>query len=253
MARKCKCPEGVPEWIVTYGDMMSLLLCFFILLAAFSELKDQDEYTETVRAIQEAFGYIEGGGVAPTQDVPMQSIIEKIEEIALYREKVRKLSQADDPGVTGRELTVKRIREGLQFTVGGLLTFEPGSSELKPQAREELRRVANMVRGQNNKIEIRGHAAGADLPDGSPYRTMWDLSYARARSVMEFLTEPEQGIDARRIRITGCGDKEPLTARVYEESMLAVNRRVEVIVTEALMQEFDAAKQQDMVSFADSN
>jgi len=253
MAKKCKCPEGVPEWVVTYGDMMTLLLCFFILLAAFSELKDEDEYQETVKAIQQAFGYITGSGVAPTNDVPLQSIIEKLEETALYKEKIRKLSQADDPGVTGRDITVKRIREGLQFTVGGLLTFEPGSAELKPQAKEELVRVARMIRGQNNKVSIRGHAAGADLPPGTVFQSMWDLSYARARAVMEFLTADEQGIDPRRIRVTGCGDKEPLTARVYEESQLAVNRRVEVIVTEVLMQEFDAAKQQGMASMADSN
>ena len=54
--RKKPAPAGVPEWVVTYGDLMSLLLCFFILLAAFSELKQERDYQEVVRSVQEAFG-----------------------------------------------------------------------------------------------------------------------------------------------------------------------------------------------------
>ncbi|MBS3820921.1 MAG: flagellar motor protein MotB [Phycisphaerae bacterium] len=244
MAKKCKCPEGVPEWIVTYGDMMSLLLCFFILLAAFSELKDEDDYQEVIQAIKEAFGYTDGSGLAPTERLPQQSMLEMLEEVALHKERIRKLSQADDPGVTGRQTTVKRIREGLQFTVGGLITFEPGSADLKPQATDELAKVANVIRGQNNKVEVRGHASAGDLPAGSAYEDLWVLSAARARSVMRHLTD-QQDIDPRRMRVTGCSDTEPLVARVYDEAELAVNRRVEIIVTESLAQEFDAARQQE--------
>ncbi len=58
---------GVPEWVVTYGDMMSLLLCFFILLAAFSELKREHEYQRVVTAVKEAFGYSGGVGVMTTR------------------------------------------------------------------------------------------------------------------------------------------------------------------------------------------
>ena len=54
---------GVPEWVVTFGDMMSLLLCFFILLQMFSELKKDREYQRVVTAIKEAFGYSGSIGV----------------------------------------------------------------------------------------------------------------------------------------------------------------------------------------------
>ena len=57
MAKRKKAEGGdIPEWVVTYGDLMSLLLCFFILIAAFSEIKKEREYQEVVRSIQEAFG-----------------------------------------------------------------------------------------------------------------------------------------------------------------------------------------------------
>ncbi|MHC4990575.1 MAG: flagellar motor protein MotB, partial [Planctomycetota bacterium] len=59
---------GAPEWIVTFGDMMSLLLTFFILLQMFSEMKRDHEYQRVVTAIKEAFGYSGGVGVLPTDD-----------------------------------------------------------------------------------------------------------------------------------------------------------------------------------------
>jgi chemotaxis protein MotB len=240
MKKRQNTDGGVPEWIVTYGDMMSLLLTFFILLAAFSEIKQPDKVQDVIKAIRERFGMIEGGGDAPVDAKTLQSVLEMLEETALYKEKIKKQSNADDPGITGRQTTVTRVREGLQFTVGGLLTFEPGRADLKPQAKEELAKIANVIRGQNNKVEIRGHASGTDATADSPYQSLWDLSYARAKAVMEFMTAPAQGIDVRRIRLIGCGAEEPLAARVYEPSQQSVNRRVELIVTETLIQDFQA-------------
>jgi chemotaxis protein MotB len=250
MSKKCKCPEGVPEWVVTYGDMMSLLLCFFILLAAFSEIKEDDpKYQEVVHAIQEAFGFTGGSGRVPSDELPKQSVIEKMLSTALYREKIPKRSNTDDPGITGRDVSVRRIREGLQFTIGGLITFEPGLADLKPQAREGLARVINVIRGQNNKIEIRGHVDGSDLPPGASEQRAWDLSYARARAVMDHLVA--EGIDPRRVRVTGCGDKEPLIGRTHDDpARSTVNRRVELIVTESLIQEFDSTIEANAVSLA---
>ncbi len=250
--KKCKCPEGVPEWVVTYGDMMSLLLTFFILLAAFSEIR-KERIEPVVHAIKQALGVVTGQGDVPIDATPLQSVIENMLEVALHREKIPTRSNAEDPGVDGREVTVKRIREGLQFTVGGLITFEADSADLKPQGREGLDRVIAVVRGQNNKIEVRGHADGSDLPPGAGPGHLWDLSYRRARAVMDYLTDPARGIDPRRIRITGCGDKEPLASRAYDATQSAVNRRVEIIVTESLVQQFEATVQAEAVSFVDEN
>jgi chemotaxis protein MotB len=237
---------GVPEWVVTYGDMMTLLLCFFILLAAFSELKDEKDYETIMRAIKEHFGYSGGSGQAPTEDLPLTSMVQDLRDMTLHKEKRPNQSNADDPGVDGKETTVKQIREGLQFAVGGPVSFEPGSAELKPQAKEQLARIADLIRGKNNKIEIRGHATGSDLSAGSGQRDMWALSYERARAAMRWLTDEANGIDPRRIRIVGCGTNEPLVGRVYRPAQLAANRRVEIILNETLVEELDAPESDEM-------
>jgi len=242
MARRKKKKEGgVPEWVVTYGDMMSLLLTFFILLVSLSEIKDEDKFKKVVDAVQEAFGITPGGGLAPSEDVPLNTVVQQIIDVFLHKEPVKTMSQAEDPGVVGKQQTVKRIREGLIFTLGGKLSFEPGSAVLKPQAKEQLAKLAEIVRGQNNKMEIRGHAAAGERGVAGEFDNLWDLSYARARSAMRYLES--RSIDPRRVRLIGCADKEPLAAGAYTVEDRAVNRRIEIIVTEALMQQFDATSE----------
>ena len=244
MAKKHKCPDGVPEWIVTFGDMMSLLLCFFILLAAFSEPKKDREFQEVIKAIKEAFGYTGGAGVAPTMDAPTTSVINVTDAVTLFREQFKQVARADDPGVTGKQTTVQTVREGQQFRIGGWLTFDPGSADLKEEAKTALAQIAEVTRGKNNKIEIRGHTSNNDLPPESPFakldpaQALWDLSYARAMAVRAFLAAPEHGIDPARVRVVACANSEPLKTRVYDANSVAVNRRIEIIVVEALMQDF---------------
>jgi len=62
--------EGAPAWMVTYGDMMTLLLCFFVIIVALSEIKEDERYRAVVESLQEAFGYRGGVGTAPTETPP---------------------------------------------------------------------------------------------------------------------------------------------------------------------------------------
>ena len=78
--------HSVPAWVVTFGDMMSLLLCFFILLQMFSELKQDREYQRVVTAIKEAFGYAGGIGVLPVNDPPLRSLVEVLETMAVQHD-----------------------------------------------------------------------------------------------------------------------------------------------------------------------
>ncbi|MFG0257315.1 MAG: flagellar motor protein MotB [Phycisphaerales bacterium JB043] len=237
MARnKCKCPPGVPEWVVTFGDMMSLLLTFFILIVAFSEMKKDKEYQRVVTAVKEAFGYSGGVGVLPVDDPPLKSMIESLERISREQMKNNQLSQTSSQGVTGRRPQVTRVHEGMMFTIGGALMFEPGSDILLDSAKPELLRVARLLRGRNNKISIRGHASPKVLPPESRFSDLWDLSYARAKSVKEFMVI-EGSIREQVLVLESRADTEPLEPRAYTPAEQAVNRRVEIILTEAMVED----------------
>ena len=237
--RKKKASMGAPLWVVTYGDLMSLLLCFFILLAAFSELKQDHEYQRVITAVKEAFGFSGGVGVMPTDDPPMRSMIQTLEEIAMKQAQESKVSHTTEQGISGRETKVTRVHDGLMFTIGGSLTFEPGSALLKEGAREELIRVAQVLQGRNNKIAIRGHAALKRLPSGSPFADLRDLSYARAVAVANVLRE-EGGILDRVLVLEALGATEPIALRRYSPDELTENRRVEVVMLESMISDYHA-------------
>ena len=229
---------GVPEWVVTYGDMMSLLLCFFILLAAFSELKREHEYQRVITAVKEAFGYSGGVGVMPTDDPPLRSMIQLMEELAQKSRENSKVSESDTQGVTGKRTRVTKVQEGMMFTIGGHLTFAPGSAVLRDEAKDELLRVAKLLKGRRNKIAIRGHASSKVLGPESPFEDLLDLSYYRAKVIGEFLSTEGQ-LDTDVLVIEARGDTEPMVHRQYNPEAQTLNRRVEIIMTEVMVEDFN--------------
>ena len=238
MAKQKKCPPaGAPEWVMTYGDLMSLLLTFFILLVAISEIKQDDRYQQIVESVHEAFGMNGGGGVMPMDEVPNDlSIIEKIEMLAAKNSQSRNPSHAEDPGADGREQKVVTIREGKKIQVGGRIIFEPDSAVLSDRAKGQLEQIADLLRGENNKIEVRGHVAAGEMGDDTD--AMWDLSMQRAKAAMFYLTSEAAGIRSERVRIMANADFEPIKQRAYDAQAAEQNRRVEVIVSEALVQDY---------------
>ena len=243
MSKKCNCPPaGAPEWVMTYGDMMSLLLCFFIILVSLSEIKKEDQYRAIVEEVKKAFGMKGGGGKTPTKDDPKMSLIERLEVLQVRQTPEKNPSNTDDPGMEGREAKVTKVREGMLFTQGGRVTFEPGYADLSDRAKRNIRVVADLVRGYNNKIEIRGHASPMEMGVQSPHKDLWTLSYARAKAVMDYMTSNDVGIRSDRIRLIANADAEPLVRRVYSSDGQQPNRRAEILVMEALVNDFTKAE-----------
>ena len=149
--------RGIPGWVVTFGDMMALLLCFFILLQMFSEFKRDHEYQRVVTAIKEAFEACVG--VLPTDDIPARSMVEILETMSVANGAESKMSRSADEGIVGEHTRVSRVAEGVQFTVGGVHLFEPHSVEVTESGRLELRQLATLLAGRRNVVLIRGHAA----------------------------------------------------------------------------------------------
>ncbi|WP_428386537.1 OmpA/MotB family protein [Mucisphaera sp.] len=237
--RQKKGPAGAPEWMVTYGDMVTLLLCFFVLIVSFSEIKREDEFQAVVEEIKKAFGMKGGGGKLPTDDDPELSLIQKLEEVELNPTPVQSKADIEDPSIEGKNPEVRTIREGELYAVGGRLIFEPGSAELTDQAKQQLQPVIEQVRGFNNIIMIRGHAAQLELMAGhSDYPDLWQLSFARAKSVFDYLTDTDVGLRADRFRLTGVADLEPVIQRAYTLESQQSNRRAEVIVSASIVDDY---------------
>ncbi|MEL6741835.1 MAG: flagellar motor protein MotB [Planctomycetota bacterium] len=227
MAKRKK-PTGnpIPEWVVTYGDLMSLLLCFFILLAAFSELKQEREYQKVVDAIKESLGFRGGLGVANTDSSVTNSVTSLNEERAKRAGDKRDSNINWDSNVVGREDQVSVIHEGQMAAIGGTLPFEPGDAELSDFHQEMLRsEVAPRIRDQRFIVRVVGHAWGvADVGSG---KTLDELAFDRALAVKAFLVQ-ECGVDATILRVESAGATEPVSLDGGGGEAGGGNRRVQV-------------------------
>ncbi len=235
MLRKPATSQGAPDWVVTYGDTMSLVLCVFVALVAMSEIK-RDRFQQAAESLHKAFGGYEASvGYLPLDRDTPNSLLEKLIELEIppYTDK---RGDSDEEGIHGRKFRVTNVREGLQIVVGGKVTFDRFSANLKLEAAELIAQTAERLRGYNTKIVIRGHAAREPLPEGSPFEDLRDLSYARAKAVARKLEE--SGVRPARISLVAAGDSEPLVRQAYTEDRRALNRRVEILVTENLVDDY---------------
>jgi flagellar motor protein MotB len=136
---------------------------------------------------------------------------------------------------------VRRINEGLEFTIGkgGRTPFARGSAQIEPEFKPELRELSQLIRGYTNVISVRGHCSLNDFPPDAP-RTDFDaLSFRRAEAIKDYLIDT-CGIEARRIRVMACGNVQPLEPRAYEDDEHAVNRRAEIIFQQVLVDDYAA-------------
>lgn len=226
--------QGVPEWVVTYGDLMSLLLCFFILLAAFSELKQPREYRKAIESIQEALGFEGGLGQIINLGNPRNSQINRMRQKASMAGERPSRSDINESNISGRDQTVSRVHEGNRWLIGGTITFEAGSAELTEQGKSKLRDAAEKMRGGSRKVLLRGHAWGmADRSTGLDLKAM---SFERARSVERFLIG-ECDVRSEILLPVAVGDTEPLGTGGSATEAVGQNRRVEIMVTEVQLDE----------------
>ncbi|MEX0703977.1 MAG: flagellar motor protein MotB [Planctomycetales bacterium] len=227
-------PAGVPEWIVTYGDMMSLLLTFFIMLVSLSEIVATEKYRAVLDALQRYIGYRTGPAAPPGKHFPLNSLVAKLGTLGSFTNADRGFGGVKTPAVEGRNLRVYRTPEGVPVPVLGPVPFAPGKSDLAPQAAARLPAIAAELAGKPNKIELRAHAGPMAGSGEAARRALLDSTYHRARAVMEGLVE--LGVERQRMRITSAGDSEPLPDTGDDRSR--VLDRVEVYLLDALADDY---------------
>ncbi len=226
-------PPGVPEWVVTYGDMMSLLLTFFIMLVSMSEMKEDGAMRAMLDAIKQSFGDqpVSISGV-PGPSMQKNSFFKNMASSGSRSESGVKKGSKNSKGNLGEFSTVNRINHGTVVTIGGPTMFAPHDAKLNDDIRMRLDILADIIRKRPNRICIRGHSSPEPLPDDSPYRDQFELSFARARAVADyFITEKK--ISPDRIIVSAAGDTEQ-RMMTRDSKKQSQNHRVDVFLIDAI-------------------
>ena len=182
---------GIPDWVLTYGDLMSLLLCFFVLIASFSQIKEKEPRIAVIRSILKQFGNRETLSRF-NSSVDMNRTERKKGESTRplniqTSDRKRGAKGADaQPGESDR---VSVVQEGRRQIISGPAIFAEGSAELLPEAKAALKQASIGLRGKWHLIDVEGFEPPGELPLSSKFATPLDLAYARVRAVVDFLAK----------------------------------------------------------------
>lgn len=236
-------PPGVPEWVVTYGDMMSLLLTFFIMLVSLSEVAGNKKYLQVLESLQKGIGYRAGPLTPPGNQFPLNSMVERLTTLGAHSNSEKGRGGVKTPqSVQGDDSRVFMQRHGKPIPVGQPLLFEPFSARLTEDGRRKLEAIATALSGKPNKIEIRGHTSSPPLPDGSEFPDLFSLSYARARAAFDALaTHPLYPVEKDRMRLIAVADHEP--PELASGTQSARSDRVEIVVLDTFTNEYVGPKE----------
>ncbi|NQV25483.1 MAG: OmpA family protein [Rhodopirellula sp.] len=225
-------PPGVPEWVVTYGDMMSLLLTFFIMLVSMSELKDEGKNRAALNSMREAFGPMDGTSGVPGRTFNNRSSNEFMSSKSSKKQTALEKGSIDSIGGGGPESSVATVNHGEIVTVGGSLEFDQFATDLGDDSLSDLNRIIEAVKRVPNRIIVRGHSFAEPVRNKPQFRDQHDLSFARARSVAKYLMEND--INSDRILVSAAGDAEPrIVTRNLEDRRH--NRRVDVFTIDSFL------------------
>ncbi len=225
MARKKekKKETGSPSWMVTYSDMVTLLLTFFVLLISMSEI-DVIKFSRAAGSLKGAFGVFEEVGdeeihsslvtdIAPIRDERVQRVYQRL------KSQLERLELNEDIElVKDRGAVILRVNESILFS--------SGETKAREKAFPILRNVANLVRPWPFNLRIEGHTD--DVPVMVQTRTNWDLSIERAVSVLKFFAQ-EDLIPLNRLSAVGYGSQHPIVPNDSKKHR-AMNRRVDFVL-----------------------
>lgn len=227
---------GAPDWMATFADLVTLLMCFFVLLFAMSTTQ-QETFKELVESLRSALGVQSVPETGTREGLTMHAVpseepseSQKIDELGGMIQKeieeivseVRELVMFNK---LGGMVSVTETDVGVVITMSDLLLFKPGGTELSAKGVDIMKKIASILSRFAYHVKIKG------FTDSSPIRTgrvpsNWELSSLRACSVVRLLTK--RGVEPGLISAEGYAQFHPVATNDTEQGK-ARNRRVEIV------------------------
>ncbi len=236
MAREKKEPEKPSSaWMGTYGDMITLMLCFFVMLYNPSEVDVTQLATITQSLQMNETESVNGGLSLSTgklsdlgNTINSLPSIEKGKSLGLAKKKAVSLFA---PDIKSNKITITSDERGLVVSLAADNFFEEGSADLNiEETRDSLLRLSDFFKSpelKNRRFRIEGHTDNTPVAENSKFPSNWELSAARSMNVLHYLAD--YGVNENKFSVAGYADTQPKFSNDTPEGR-AYNRRVDIII-----------------------
>ena len=236
MARKKKQEQELQStWLATYGDMITLCMCFFVILFNPDEAPQSMLNAISASVQSGGIGAMPGGltlSVGRSAELGNTIMaLPSMEPGRMLGTALRRATSVFSPEIRSNKIKVTQDERGLVITLAGDAFFNPASSRINIEStRDILLRLGTYLSSSElsgRKFRIEGHTDAVDIDPTGPWEDNWQLSVERSRVILRYLAA--LGVDERRFQIAGFADTVPVADNGTPEGR-ALNRRVEVII-----------------------
>jgi chemotaxis protein MotB len=226
--------ENHERWLLTYADLITLLMIFFIVMYTISNVNSK-KFAQLSNSMSQAFlGQASGkliGEAGPALIPGAGSAAAQAEAAKMKKAKEAIDKYIEQQGLKGK-VTADLEERGLVISLKEALLFPLGSANLTPEAQRVIQSVGKMLNSMPNQLRIEGHTDNLPIHTAQ-FPSNWELSTARATNVVNFLTS-RVGITPVKLSATGYGEFRPIVANTNEQAR-AQNRRVDIVVLRSIL------------------
>ena len=238
-------PENLDRWLLTYADMITLLTAFFLMLYSMSVMS-RGKFSALATSVRAGFSGAASSRGAAKSDSASTSGGNAASRYGQYQKALSDLRKYVEQQGKGSQVNVRGDERGVVISLlsDGML-FARSSATLQPQSAPLLDRVQQILKAAPNAVQVEGHTD--DLPiHTAQFPSNWELSTARAGTILRAFTEGANGLPAKRFTCAGYADTRPLMAN-DTETRRGRNRRVDIVLLKTDQErEADLLRRQEM-------
>jgi chemotaxis protein MotB len=226
------------NWLTTYGDMMTLLLAFFVLLYSFSS-NNVEKFQMVIEALKGKLGILEGGKTISSAKLITAGMESQNMDLKQFNRIHQKIAQYIDDKNLENEVKLEMTDRGLTIRFTGKVLFDLGEAEIKKGSYNILNEIARIIDQVPNQIMVEGHTDNLPISN-SKFPSNWELSTARATNVVRHFIETN-GINPAKLSAAGYAKYKAIKPNNSSKNR-ALNRRVDVIVLKKKFEKYDGEK-----------
>jgi chemotaxis protein MotB len=215
-------PQNHERWLLTYADLITLLMIFFVIMYAMSNV-DTKKYEQLNKSLNGVFEGGDGIMTGTENKMPSDTVVEQqnLENLKKQLEEYIHTNNLD------KSVSINIEPKGLVISLKDTIMFDTGKAQIKETSKDKLIEIGKMFNKTDNYIRVEGHTDNIPIKNGD-FKSNWELSAIRSTNVIELFIN-YSNVSPERLSSVGYGEFRPIADNSTEEGK-SKNRRVDIII-----------------------